>query len=445
MKNSQTFMFILLTSILGQSLVARAELTDFEIARRFAPIILNEDLTSRDPNGRVSTFHDAVDALFYDVSQTSTHVYVSYQVMKSASQDLQTDNAISGAVGAMTVSTMGINGAPILANLSPSILVALTRSHTYHPVDSEDVFVVLKKEKNGDLSLVTYATNVHGERLIYANPKKVVPEEVDLHYSAARSAEYAGLLSYFKTTPGVQEVLNKDSKVFAVVGERPFIASCGASHSIVAARTSLDSTLVKAKLKSGRLKIYAEDGVDHVDGIEDSKLQKYSLRSVKSVIEEMTFDPGVIELNQGRNEDKSAPCKEMSVSLNGNSVRTPKVPTHYDPRWYLNHYSPDLLSSLEGLAARKTSESKLLNMPEADFFYVHERSPGTKKDGLTDCQRLDPAASFQTMFPKTFRQQMGSRDYTRYDLLSTKAKVYTEKNGDAADSQINGQLYLLQF
>lgn len=388
--------------------------SDLELAQQFAPVILNEDRRFQRRDGTRMTYWDSVDTVLYDVAQTTTHVYISYQIMKSASMDIQVENAVNTTLAI-------IPGYVYIA----AFVTKKNPVETYHPVDSEDILVVLQKKENNKLDIVLYATNLHGKRLVYPNRKLVEAVEQEKFDDMTAGFEYHKIYSSFLTTPGIQEILQMDRKEMATLAGRPFIASGAGSHALTAARIDLQSKLVTDRLKAGQLRISALEGINQLEGI-TTPITGYKLIAEKQLIEEMTFAPSLIAANKNQEEDKAASCNSFKLSLNGNEVQSPALPTHFDPRWYLGKFNPFLLKQIENSIAIDARKNKLLDIPQADFFYAHERSPDVEKNGLLDCQRLDPAASFESMYPLTFNRQGGSTDYTRYELLNTKAAAYAK-------------------
>lgn len=363
-------------------------LSDLEIAQRFSPVVINEMTT--DANGKVVA-SDKIDNVSYDVAQTNDFIYVSYQVLKSWSQNLEIESAIQQGNGWMV--TPFLNGAKT----------------TNHPVDAEDVFVVVKKVNN-ELKLVMFASNAHGKRLIYTVKDNVAAAELDKFEPFNQGFEKPSFISGFFVRPSIQK-LQDFSKTAPHIDQHPVLVSTGASHSLVAGRFEMSA--ITDAMKNGSMKVSTESSVAMPAGVLSSAHVPYKMIPVSSLVSEMTFSPEVLEENFGGKADAS---KEISISLNGQSVTAPKLPTHIDPIWYLTKYSPSTLNEIQeqlkspdlGAEKREILE-RYLAVPEADFSWNHEN-------------RINPAAAFKAQFPITAKDENG--DYTRYELLKVKAAAY---------------------
>lgn len=395
-----------LTSVSDQGL------SDLEIARKFSPVVVNEVFIDKDGN---KPQFDSIDQVTYDVAQTKTHIYISYQIMKSWSKDIETEHLLN-MVG------IGIT--------------------TNHPVDSEDIFVIVKKEDNGELKLAAYSTNAHGKRLIYAMPDAIDPRELDKYESANQALENGndwkgafGLYSGLIIRPEVQSRQDFNMKIPQAEGHPVVISSAG-SHAICAARFDLSCVNANKDMTQGILVVSSEETQKALTRVPTRAQNSYKLSSSRSIVESMTFSPELKKLNV---DGKADPCKSITLNVAGKDISTPLLPTHFDPTWYLNRYQPKFLSEIEAIRNTDFSRTKITSMdmvykkayqpwlkkivtaPEADFFWVHGKQEG---DVLTDCRRLDPAKVFKDMFPLSARDEDGK--YIRYDLMNAKAAAFAK-------------------
>lgn len=377
-------------------------LSDRQLAERFAPIVVNE--ITKDSTGK-DNYSDKIDEVSFDVSQTNDFIYISYQILKSWSVDLESDGLISGATAFLSV---------------PRIMDMKT---THHPVDAEDVFVVIKKFDNGDLKLVMYSVNAHGKRLVYTVKDVVAPAELDSFEENNQSYEVPGKWFSFFVRRSIQD-LQDFSRKAPQLDERPVVVSNGGSHSLVAARFDLSS--ISAQMTAGTMTVSGTASMAIPAGVPVSAYVPYKMISNKFLISAMTFSSEVLT---GPAVEKADACKQVPVTLNGVSVTSPKLPTHLDPIWYLNRYNPSTLSAIRTILAKKdlhrsvrTIYKNYLSVPEADFSWNHGKRDGDK---LTDCRRVDPADVFKRMFPITAKDENG--DYTRHDLLNVTAGAYRPK------------------
>lgn len=366
-------------------------LSDLEIAQRFSPIVINE--ITRDASGK-PVASDKIDDVTYDVAQTNDFIYISYQVLKSWSQNLEVEKVIQDG-GGMMVSMM-LGGAKT----------------TNHPVDGEDIFVVVKKAENNELKLVMFASNAHGKHLTYTVKENIAPAELDKLESFNQGLEKPNFISGFFVRPSIQK-LQDFSRTAPHIDQHPVIVSTGASHSLVAARFELSA--ISDAMKNGTMTVATESSVATPAGVIPLASVPYKLISAQSIVSTMTFSPELLKNNVGGKADAS---KEISLSLNGQSVTSPKLPTHLDPIWYLKRYSPNTLKEIQeqladpALSAEKREIlERYLAVPEADFSWNHEN-------------RINPAAAFKATFPITAKDENG--DYTRYELLKVKAAAYSE-------------------
>jgi hypothetical protein len=362
------------------------------LAERFSPVIVNEerylkrDLLggTRVPNkGDFSPVNqlDRVDQVFYDVAETETHVFLSYQIMKAWS-----------------------------ANPMPGIYAGAR-----HPVDSEDVFVVLRKDAKGGLVPVLYATNRHGQRLVYP-----VKSEVD-------AAEYATLTAntargevdgppwtwfnggqsgnYFGASPAVQKTFAGSPVADAsLLVAHPVVGSSYMTHAVTRARIpgdhARDPTLVAyvsnyaANAREGILK---EDARQRV--------KTYALVPLKDVLPDMmkfVYNKGPrpeVRRCQFTKEANASQSFQLKLGESPSASRVVKVeaerfPSHFYPEWYFTRYRPNMLPWFNLNRAK-------LDIQKADTAYSGHNGI-SQTPGL--CRRLDPAAEFCRTLPKTCAQ-----------------------------------------
>jgi len=362
--------------------------SDQAIAQSFAPIVVNEI--------RENT-SDFLDTVYYHVAQTKTHVYISYNLMKSFS-----------------AYPVGIKVAQ-------------------HLIDSEDVFVVAKITGKDEAKLLLMDTNAHGKRLRYVGDSSQVefdPKELAEMLRDTRSLQTSRFTIESSTQALIGDrfvdELGKNGDVFSVFkksfqgdvecigGSCPLVASCGISHATCAASfesVSLARTMnIAIRVPSKSLISEARKMLKN-NQVANSSVSLYNLEPMKNIVENMTFDAGVL----AKGGDKVKPCQPLNMMVNGRVQTSPPLPTHVDPTWFLKKYRVAMYDLMQ-----KRGKTEGFDELEANLGYT--TGPGN----ADDCPRMDPAAYYRSQFRKSFHQQGGDLEYTRHELLKLKSPAFTK-------------------
>lgn len=407
-RTTYSMMFVLgVTSSLAATAATLSETQ--KLAERFSPVIVNEERYSNKAGLHGENQLDRVDKLFYDVSETEDYIFISYSVMKSWS-----------------------------ANPTPLFRFWKIGDQFMHPVDSEDLSLVIRKDRrDGSLHPVLYTTNRHGERLVYAVEDELDPTEFKRVSDKTATTEidpsWTGFLSHgagnvFGASQAIEKTFDGKLAKANFVGGHPVIGSSYTTHSLER------SSLSKGTLADDKMVVYvsnyASDAAKSVveAGFADKpfnkddkaansgdRLKQYELLAYSDLIPDMVgyvkADNRLADLKHCKVRPNENQFTQVTINGQARTFDAAMLPSHFDYEWYFERFRPNMLEWY------RTNEQKLKSQ-RADLFYSGHDGI-VKTGGL--CGRLTPAEALCKDLPETCKKHgvdpTKTPNYLRYDLI----------------------------